>query len=114
MQTLKKTWGKGNNPRLPKGEGPQPAKEEDRRPAANTRMPPRLQLRSHARSDFALAVYPDRPQKEACIQVAQDIATTAWLRAAMYKAGYKPGKVGYTPQQIGILMKYYKTDNNHE
>ena len=95
-----KSWGTRKSP--------QPYQQEK----ASPRRPPQpertLVLRSHLRSDLACAVYPDKTPKDASIQVAQDIAHVPSLRADMYRLGYKPGKKGYSNEQIATLLRFYK------
>ena len=97
---MKKTrkWGR-SAPERPSEEA------KERQPPLPEKRP--LRLTSHMRSDFAVAVYPQLTRKDAGFRVAQDIANIAELRAAMYRAGYRPGMKGYTDAQLAVLVKHY-------
>ena len=69
------------------------------------------------RSTFAQALFPyDRARygsrgqwaKAVGTLVAGDIRHNPQLRLSMERAGYVPGKMGYTLEQRIILVKYYK------
>ena len=85
---------------------------------ANVRQPPETAppqqervrtvcLTSRGRSDFAHAVFPELSRKDSGVRVARDIAEVPPLRARMYASGYRPGKRGYTDEQIAILLEFY-------
>ena len=68
------------------------------------------------RSTFAQALFPYDPtkyrsrgewQKTVGKRVANDIHKNLDLRLAMEKAGYEPGRQGYTLEQRIILIKFY-------
>ena len=68
------------------------------------------------RSTFAQALFPYAPtkyrsrgewQKTVGKRVANDIHKNLDLRLAMEKAGYEPGRQGYTLEQRIILVKFY-------
>ena len=64
-------------------------------------------LTSRGRSDFARAIFPQLSRKDSGVRVARDIAEVPPLRARMYASGYRPGKRGYTDEQIAILLEFY-------
>ena len=68
-------------------------------------------LTSRGRSDFARAIFPQLSRKDSGVRVARDIAEVPPLRARMYASGYRPGKRGYTDEQIAILLEFYCLTN---
>ena len=100
---MKKTrkWGRSAPER--------PQQADERQPPEKVKRP--LRLTSHMRSDFAVAVYPQLTRKDAGFRVAQDIANITELRAAMYRAGSRPGMKGYTDAHLAVLVKYYTVHN---
>ena len=87
-------------------------KETNVRQPPKTAPPPAVTgrtvcLTSRGRSDFARAIFPQLSRKDSGVRVARDIAEVPPLRARMYASGYRPGKRGYTDEQIAILLEFY-------
>jgi len=61
------------------------------------------------RGEVACMLFADLTPKEAGIRVAHDIVSTPLLYREMRKLGYRRNEVGYTPEQIKVLEKFYKT-----
>lgn len=111
-------WGLMPDARHKTDEEPEAPTPTSPREGEDTTSPPsdrpspktRHTVTSHLRTDFAHEMFPELPQKEACMEVKNVIRESIPLRLALQATGYSLERTqrGYTTEQLQILYLYFR------